>query len=262
MKNIIVALKVELMKAWRSRVFFVSLVFFLFIGIMMGLLVYLAMHPEIAGRSSALEMKTSFLGEMSWMGFYGLMDQVVLTIVVIGSGIITGWVFGREFSDRTMKDLIALPVSRSAIVGAKLLVLVAWSLILSLLVLAAAMGIGFLIHLPGWDISHFMPFLGRYLVSTVLNILLITPVALVACVGRGYILPIAFVVLIMIMTQFIFVAIPQFTPWFPWALPALVSRVAGAGLPSPGFISYIIYFATVLGFLSGTIVWWRRADQR
>ncbi|MEV0143917.1 MULTISPECIES: ABC transporter permease [unclassified Nonomuraea] len=32
------------------------------------------------------------------------------------------WLFGREFSDHTAKDLLALPTSRTAIVAAKFVV--------------------------------------------------------------------------------------------------------------------------------------------
>ena len=133
------ALWMELLKLRRTKIFPVSIYFYIFIGVMMGMLVFLSMHPEIASRSAAIRMKTSFLGSIDWNGFYELMIQIVLTLVVIGSGVITSWVFGREFSDRTIKDLLALPVSRSKIVVSKLIVLLGWSLLLSVFVLIAAL---------------------------------------------------------------------------------------------------------------------------
>ena len=181
---------------------------------------------------------------------------------MIGSGIVTGWMFGREFSDRVVKDLLALPVHRSLIVLSKLVLLQAWAILLSLALLASAMLTGWLTGLEGWDTSLFRSFLADYLVCTLLNALLITPVAFIASAGRGYLLPISFVILIMIFTQILFVGLPPVTPWFPWALPALFSGVAGESLPVPGLLSYLIYSVTVIAGLAGTMAWWRFADHK
>lgn len=262
MKAFIAAIDTEILKVLRSRIFPVSIWFFLFIGIMMGLLMYVSRHPEIAGRSSTISAKTSFLEGNDWPAFFDLMIQMVLTIGVIGSGIVTGWMFGREFSDRVVKDLLALPVHRSLIVLSKLVLLQAWAILLSLAMLASAMLTGLLTGLEGWDTSLFRSFLADYLVCTLLNALLITPVAFIASAGRGYLLPISFVILIMIFTQILFVGLPAATPWFPWALPALFSGVAGESLPAPGLLSYLIYSVTVIAGLAGTIAWWRYADHK
>ncbi len=256
------ALWIEVLKVRRTKIFPISLIFFIFIGVMMGLLMFASQHPEIVSRSATLSVKTSFLGEFSWTAFNNLLIQIILTVGVIGFGIITSWVFGREFSDRVVKDLLALPVPRFTIILAKLIVLFFWSLILSVMVLLAAVLTGLAVHIPGWTAVAWLPFLGTYMVCTVLNVMLITPVAFVASSGRGYLLPISFIILIMIITQLLFVGIPGAAFWFPWALPALVSGVAGTGIPQPGFVSYLIYGLTVLAGLFGTIVWWQYADHK
>jgi ABC-2 type transport system permease protein len=262
MKRIKSALWVEVLKVRRTKIFPVSIYFFIFIGIMMGLLMFLSMHPEIASRSSVMKTKTLFLGGPDWSTYYELLLQIILTVGVIGAGIVTSWVFGREFSDRVVKDLLALPVPRSTIVLSKLTVLFIWTLILSVTVLVAAMLTGLAIRLPGWNEAAFLPFLSDYMACAVLNALLITPVAFVASAGRGYILPISFVILIMILSQLLFVGVPGLTPWFPWALPALYSGVGGIALPSPGMISYLLYILTVLAGGVGTMAWWRYADHK
>jgi ABC-2 type transport system permease protein len=188
--------------------------------------------------------------------------QLVLTIGVIGSGFVTSWCFGREFSDRVIKDILALPVRRSTIVVSKLIVLLAWSIILSITVLVAALLTGLATGIPEWTADKFIVFLKLYLGCTLLNSFLLTPVAFVASAGRGYMLPIGFVILIMILTQLLFLGLPGLSFWFPWALPALFSGVAGVAIPSPGFFSYLIFIITVLAGLFGTMAWWRFADQK
>ncbi len=262
MKKLHAALWMEILKVRRTRIFPISVYFFIFMGVVMGMLMFLSMHPEIASRSSTASMKTDFLGEANWNTFYSLMIQIVLTLGVIGSGILTSWAFGREFSDRTAKDLLALPVPRSTIVISKLIVLFAWSILLLIVVLVAAILTGLAIRLPGRPEAELFPFLKTYLVCSLLNSLLITPVAFVASAGRGYILPIGFVILVMILGQLLFVGLPEWSFVFPWAFPALYSGVAGEAIPPPGLISFLIYILTVLAGLFGTMAWWRFADHK
>jgi len=262
MKRLQAALWVEFLKVRRTKILPVSFFFFMFIGVMMGMLLFLSMHPELASRSSTISMKTSFLGGSDWNAFYELLIQIILTVGVIGFGFITSWSFGREFSDRAIKDLLALPVSRTTLVISKFLVLFVWSILLGITVLLTAMGTGLLIQIPGWSPAALYPFIGKYMVCVFLNALIITPVALVASIGRGYMLPISFVILILIITQLIFVGLPGLSFWFPWAIPSLYSRVAGEAIPAPGIISYLLFLITILAGLFGTLFWWRYADHK
>ena len=255
------ALWMEMLKLRRSAVFKISLYFFIFIGIMMGLLMYLTMHPEMASRSSTMNLKTSLLGGSDWNAFFGLLMQLILTLGMIGAGIITSWIFGREFGDRVIKDLLALPVSRSTIVLSKFIVLFFWSILLMALMLLAALLSGVVIRLPGWANADLFTFLKSYAICGILNTLLVTPVAYVASAGRGYMLPISVVILLLILTQFMFVGIPDLAVWFPWALPALVSGVAGPIAPEPRLVSWVLFGLVVSAGLAGTLLWWRVADQ-
>jgi ABC-2 type transport system permease protein len=262
MKALQAALWMEILKTRKSAVFKISVYFFIFIGIMMGLLMYLSMHPEIASRSSTMNMKSSFIGGFGWKAFYGLLLQLVLSVGVIGSGIITSWAFGHEFADRVIKDLLALPVSRSTIVISKLIVLLVWSILLMLITLIAAFLTGALIRLPEWAEADLITFLKSYLICSVLIAFLITPVAFVASAGRGYMLAISFVILIMILTQLMFVGFPALAVWFPWALPAIFSGVAGPAVPDARVASFILYGLVVLAGMFGTIAWWRYGDHK
>jgi ABC-2 type transport system permease protein len=46
-------------------------------------------------------------------------------------GLTVIWAFGREFSDHTVKDLLALPTRRTTVVAAKFVVTGGWSLLLT-----------------------------------------------------------------------------------------------------------------------------------
>jgi ABC-2 type transport system permease protein len=220
-----------------------------------------AKHPEIAGNSAILSTKASFISKADWHGFFGLMLQMALTLGLVGPSIVTIWVFGREYSDRVIKDLLALPVSRVNIVLAKFVIAFIWSLLLMGLLFVCSLLTGLAVHLDGWTNELFLHNLKIYSVVTLMTILLFPVITLITCMSRGYLLPVGVTILVLISTQFIFLGMPSITPYFPWAVPGLVSGVAGPFSPKPEPISYVIFgFTTILG-IAGTAAWWRYADQ-
>ena len=261
MKGFYEALKTEFIKVWKSKMLWITIVFFVFIALMMGFLMLVAKHPEIAGNSAVLSAKASFISNASWPVYFGLLMQLLLVLGVLGPGIVIIWIFGREYSDRVIKDILALPVSRFKIVSAKLVVGALWSILLLIILFATGILAGLAVKLEGWSVASFSKTLLNISGCSFLAILLITPIALITSISRGYLLPIGFLILLIILTQFIFVGLPAYTPYFPWAIPGLFSGIAGPGNPEPGIVSYYILALTSLLGYAGTVAWWRFADQ-
>lgn len=262
MKGLNAAINTEILKARRSKMLWISMLLFIFMGLMIGLLMLISKHPEIAGKSVVLNTKASLIGKADWPTYLNLMIQMVLTVGYMGCGIVTIWVFGREYTDRVVKDLLALPVSRNIYVLSKFIIIVIWSLLLLLLLFVTALISGLLVNLDSWSWEVIEDYFVAYIVSSLLTILLFSPVALITCLSRGYLLPVAFVILTLIMTQFVYAAIPAIILYFPWAIPALSSGVAGSDTPQPGLISYSILVLTSVAGYIGTTAWWRFADQK
>lgn len=261
MKGFCVALWSEFLKLKRSKIFITLLLLFVFIGLMMGLLMFMVKHPELAAKSASVATKASIVRKADWLSYFALMIQASLSIGVIGFGTAAAWIFGREYADRTIKDLLSLPVSRPVIVTAKFCLTALWCTLLMAALYGSGILTGLLIGLDGWDNSLFIQHTSIYFLSSLLTLVLVTPVAFFASFSRGYLPPIGFTMLTLILTNFLAIGIPGITPYFPWAIPALVSGVAGQGLPNAGLISAIILTGTSLAGLLGTIAWWRYADQ-
>ncbi|MFH0843206.1 MAG: ABC transporter permease [Bacteroidota bacterium] len=261
MKAFFVALHIEFLKAIKSKVFWATLIFFGFIAVMMGFIMLIAKNPEIAGNSEVLSIKASMISNPVWPVFYMLLIQMVITVGSLGPSIVAIWVFGREYSDRTMKDILVMPVSRLSIVMAKFIVVTVWSLLLLILLYVFSIFMGLVINLDGWTNELFSQKTILYSVSALLTVLLFPVIALITCASRGYLLPVGITILLMITTQFVSMALPAITPWFPWAIPALYSGVAGPLSPEPVALSYIILGLTSLVGIAGTAAWWRYADQ-
>ncbi|MHC1774937.1 MAG: ABC transporter permease [Lentimicrobium sp.] len=259
MKNLAAALSVELIKTRKSKILPATLLVFAFIPLMMGLMMFVARNPEIAAKLGMIGTKAKLFGENDWTGYFALLSQMIASIGLIGSGFVTAWVFSREYSDRTLKDILALPVPRSSIASAKLVVVMGWFLLLALILYGVGVILGLLMHLPGWSEQLFVQFTGRYLATSLLTLLLSSPVAFLSGYSRGIVAPLGFVILTMIAAQF--AGLIGFGPYFPWAIPGLFSVAVDA----PGFrvqaASYIILCLTFVFCWWATLQWWNHADH-
>jgi ABC-2 type transport system permease protein len=164
----------------------------------------------------------------------------------------------REYSDRTVTDHLALPVSRSFIVLSKFMVVAVWCALLSLLFFVFGLLVGGIIGLSGWSGEIAFLAASSFTVTSLLTIMLCAPVAFFASYGRGYLPPMGFAVSTLIAAQFI--GILGLAPYFPWAIPVTYSTVGADGVQL-GAVNYIILLsANIVGFLA-TFAWWRFADQ-
>lgn len=262
MKSILATFRVECLKMRRSNIFWGTIIFFMFVSSMMGLLMFVQKYPEISARLGMIGDKASLLrfGEPDWQNYFRLLNEGLAGVGLVGIGFITSWIFGREFSDHTLKDILALPVSRVYIVLSKFILIIIWFALLSLTYFAFGLISGILIDLPGYSRDVILMNANTYLVTSFLMLFLSSPVAFFASFGRGYILPIGFVILTLIMANFS--GLVGLGPYFPWAVPGLYATPPGSGSIQLNVASYIILVATGFAGLSGTLLFWLYADQK
>jgi hypothetical protein len=261
MHSFLAACWAESLKVRRSKILWITTLAFVFIPSMMGVLMFIVKNPEFAGKFGMVGTKAAMLrfGNADWPTYFGLLNQVIAGVGLLGFGFVTSWVFGREYSDETAKDLLALPVSRSSIVLSKFAVIVVWCVLLSLVLFACGLAIGGMLQLPNWSKEVLSHSANMFALNSLLDILLCTPVAFFAGYGHGYLPPIGFIVLTLIMAQF--VGLVNLAPYFPWAIPVISTGAAGAEGIQVGAVSYIILGATSMLGLAATLAWWRFADQ-
>ena len=262
MKGISAALWVEILKIRKSKMLWATILVFIFVPLMMGLLMFVQIHPEISGKLGMIGNKASMLrfGEPNWQNYFTLLVQGFAGIGVIGIGFVACWVFGREFSEHTIKDILVLPISRSDIVISKFIVVVIWSIILSLVYFTISLFAGLLIDIPDWSDELVLLNFSKYFITSLLTIILSTPVAFLASYSRGYMLPMGFVILTLIVANF--TGIVGLGPYFPWAIPGLYGTASGLESLQLNNASYIILFSTGILGLFGTLAIWRFADQK
>ena len=260
MNGFLSSLWAETLKMRRSKVPLFTAIGFSIAPLVGGLFMVILKDPEAARSMGLISTKAQLMaGVADWTTFFSILSQAVAVGGGILFAIVTTWVFGREFSDRTAKELLALPTSREAIVAAKFVVVAVWTFLLSLWVLLFGLIVGKLVVIPGWSEVLLRSASVDLLGAAVLTIALLPFVALLASMGRGYLPPFGWMILITVLSQI--AAITGWGDWFPWSVPALFSGAAGPRAELMGMHSYlIVILASVVG-LAATFHWWRSADQ-
>lgn len=84
-----------------------------------------------------------------WTSYLGGAVYRFTILSLIGFGFLTGWLFGREYAERTLKDLLALPVSRGTLVLAKFAAVGVGCSLIALILFGYVLGLGMIVGLPG-----------------------------------------------------------------------------------------------------------------
>ena len=150
MNNIAQAIWVELLKARRSRMPLLTALGFSLFPLALGFFMLVLKDPELARRYWLISAKAQIMtGRVAdWPAYLRLLALASAMGGFLLFGLIGSGVFGREYSDRTVKDLLALPTSRSVIVLAKFVVLASWLSALTALNCLVGLGVGAAVALP------------------------------------------------------------------------------------------------------------------
>ncbi|MCA9904820.1 MAG: ABC transporter permease [Anaerolineae bacterium] len=249
------AIWIELRKATRSRMPLLTGVGFLLVPLATGFIMYIYKNPDLARAAGLISAKANLIGGIAdWPTYLNMLAQAIAIGGLFLFTLIGGWVFGREFADGTLKDLLALPVSRSTILLAKFVVIALWSAALTIMILLVGLIVGTLVGLPQGSTEVFVQ--GSYtLVATALmTVAVVTPMALFASVGRGYLLPIGVALLMLMFANVL--ALAGWGDYFPWSVPAIYAEAGGA---EPA--SFVIVFLTGMFGIVATYFWWKHVDQ-
>jgi ABC-2 type transport system permease protein len=250
----------ETLKVRRSKVPWLASIGFTLAPLMDGLFMFIMKDPERAREMGLLSVKAQLaMTTAEWTTFFNVLSQATAIGGVIVFSIVTAWIFGREFSDHTAKDLMALPTSREKIVTAKLIVISTWVFATTIWIYLVGLVVGKIVNIPGWTNGLALQSFRDVLVTAGMTLLLMTPVAFIASIGRGYLPPLGWTVLTIFFSQII--AAIGWGAWFPWSVPALYSEVIGPRSEQLGFHSYVLVILASLAGLVATYWWWRNADQ-
>ncbi len=249
------AFAVEALKLRRSRVVAAATVVLLLVPALLARAFLIA--AERGGADPMSAKASLMLPGLGWTGYLGGLIQIYATAGVIGSGIVVGWCFGREYADRTVVSLYASATPRTSVAWAKLVLLAVWSIAVGIGMAAAAWMIGIASGLGLPDAADGRV-LARLAALAVLSGLLALPVALPASIGRGYLPAVGGLMVLVVAAQVAMVA--GAGTWWPWSVAAVWAMGTDAGMEpvAPGWLTVVPLVAT-LG-AAATVAWWRQAE--
>lgn len=159
-----------------------------------------------------------------WTGFLLAAAQITSAGGLLGFGVVLSWIFGREFGDGTITGLFALPVRRSTIALAKLLVYAIWAVTMSLWLAALLLLVGLIAGLGPLTADTWLA-LARQVGLGVMTAAISTPVAWVATLGRSVLAGVSAAIGLVVIAQVSVLA--GAGGWMPLASPALWAISSG-----------------------------------
>ena len=216
--------------------------------------------PERARSMGLISAKAQFtVGVSDWPTYFGLLALATAVGGAVLFSLVTAGVFGREFSDRTAKELLATPTPRSAILAAKFMLIAVWTVRLVGLVFVVGLLVGSAVRLPGWSTALLWRSAVELALATGLTLALMPPVALLASAGRGYLPSLGWALLNPFLARIL--AATGWGAWFPWSVPPLFNGLAGPRADQLGPHSFVLVALVLAAGLAGAFAWWRSADQ-
>jgi ABC-2 type transport system permease protein len=257
MRNLTALIWVELRKAVRSGMPLWTALATLFMPLGIAFLIFVARNAALSQKLGLVSAKADLVAYAAadWPAYLGLAGLMIAAGGLIFFVLVTSWVFGREFVDGTVKDLLAVPIARPTLLLAKFVVVGGWSGGLTGLMLAASLGLGAVIGLPGGSLPILLRHSQIVLITAALVICSLPPFAFLASLGRGYLLPLGVAILILMLANV--AALTGWGEYFPWAVAGLFAQGEAALPPA----SYATVFITGLVGMGATALWWQYADQ-
>ena len=255
MNNLAQAVWVEALKVRRSKMLPLTAAGFALMPLVGGLFMVILKDPEFARRAGLISAKAQLAaGVADWPTYLSLISQATAVGGLMLYSLIGGWLFGREYAEHTVKDLLALPTPRAAIVLSKFITLAAWLGALTLMVCALGLAIGLAVDLPPVPAALIVQGGVTIIITALLTLLGVLPVIFFASAGRGYLPPMGAALLALFLGQVM--GVLGWGAVCPWSVPALYAQ----GQPV-GILGYVIVLLTGAIGVAATFLWWQFADQ-
>ena len=222
----------ETLKVIRSMVFWLSFVFF----------------------AVSLIILSFGIEPRNWSAFLNSFLVLAANMGMIVNFFIASWVFGREFADKTNKDLIAKPMSRTTVVLSKFILVFTWGIVFTIFLFVLSLAVGFLLGFTGFSAALLLEALPKFIVTSLLYIVISTPGAFFSSISKGILAPIGILFIIAIAANIL--NNTGAAIYFPWTIPNIFRET---GHLSPASTAILIF--TGISGIIGTFAWWRFAQQ-
>ncbi|WP_268489233.1 ABC transporter permease [Bacillus paralicheniformis] len=235
----------ELLKLKRSQMFLVSILgaaaapFICFISS----LAKKAKYPDVPIRFSETFSDTNL--------------YIVLLIGVPLYGVITSYLFNREYAESTLKNLLTIPVSRISLIVSKLVLLLIWIMMLTLIAWVLTLLFGLIGQFEGLSSAVLIDGFQQFMIGGALLFFLVSPIIFVTLLFKNYVPTIIFTIIISMVSIMVYGT--EYSALLPWSAVWVIA--SGTFFPEyPPEYSFISVAATTILGLAATIVYFKKID--
>lgn len=244
-------LATEFAKLRRSKVTWLTLAVYTFLVVVGGLFMWMMLNPGTAERLGLLGQKANLtVGGLpaNWSSFLMFIGEMGGVGGLMMCSIIVTYLFGREYTEGTAKNLLALPVPRVAFVLAKITVGAVWFGALTLWMIPETYVVGSIVGLPGFSTQAFLSMSVKLLVLAPMSLACASLVGWVAVETRGLFAPLGFTMFALLLSTLF--GHTGWGRWVPWSIVGLYSGASGPEIEL-SWGSYIVLAAT---FMLGVVL--------
>ena len=253
-------LAAEFLKLRRSKVTWFSLAALSLGPLAIALMMWIVREPGRAAKLGLLGTKANLSGlTATWPAYSSMLTMVVGFGGMLLLAFVVAFVYGREYTEGTAKNLLALPVGRHWFALAKLVVAAIWWAALVAAVLVEGFALGALLRLPGFSPSLAASTIRDALLAAAVAYLLVPVVAWIAMLGRGYLPPLGFALAMLAVGDVL--SHTGWALWFPWAIVPQFIGAIGKPATTIAPVSFVVIALTFAGGIAATIAQLRWADN-
>jgi ABC-2 type transport system permease protein len=253
-------LAAEFVKLRRSKVTWFSLAALSLGPLAIALMMWIVREPGRAAQLGLLGTKANLSGlTATWPAYFSMLTMVVGIGGMLLLAFVVAYVFGREYTEGTAKNLLALPVGRHWFALAKLVVAGVWWAVLVVAVLVEGFVLGALLGLGGLSATLAASAVRDALLAAAIAYLLVPVVAWIAMLGRGYLPPLGFALAMLAVGDVL--SHTGWAAWFPWSVVPLLIGAIGKPATTVAPVSLVVVALTFVGGIAATIAQLRWADN-
>jgi ABC-2 type transport system permease protein len=252
----------EILKLKRSKMTWLSLLFYVLFALMAWFVFWMLKNPDAARSLGLIGQKASFaMNGLSadWQGLFAMFAELGVAGGMIILSIIVIYLFGREYTEGTAKNMLALPVPRAYFVAAKLCVTALWFALLTAFLLIECLLIGKLLGFGTPSVGLVAKESGNILLAALLVLALQPLVSWVTVLSGGYLAPFGYTMGTLLVGNLMIRT--DWAPWCPWSIVALLGGMAGPRQEGVVLGSGLVLVATFAIGVGGTILHQVRADN-
>lgn len=228
-------LQCEFMKLKRSKMTIISI-----LGAMVN--PFMILVEILKERSNSSDVIVTYYDIFSQSNMYMILIFGLIVYTVFAS-----YLFGREYTENTLKTILTIPVSKSALLISKFLTLIIWCVSLSILSWFFCLIVGILANASELSIIVILSSLFECSFGTLLLVLMLSPIVFITIWTKGIVIPVITSATIVMFNAAL--TNENIGALFPWTSIYLVAsnRILETGYPVMLSVSLIL-FTIIVGF--------------